>query len=66
MKRGCKNYLFGDYHWKSGIPIWNLDLMTRKKSSFFQNPADHKAVLTLSPTTIQSEITLKGNDYWLK
>jgi len=27
MKRGCENYLFEDYHWKSGIPIWIPDLV---------------------------------------
>jgi hypothetical protein len=28
LKEGCENYLFEDYHWKSGIPIWILALRT--------------------------------------
>jgi len=26
-KMNCENYLFEDYRWKSGIPIWILALM---------------------------------------
>jgi hypothetical protein len=32
QKWDCENYLFEDYHWKSGIPIWILDLRTTGRS----------------------------------
>jgi hypothetical protein len=36
----------------------------RKKSFFFSDPADHKAILTLSPTNVHSKAGLRVNDYW--
>jgi hypothetical protein len=39
---------------------------TRKYSSFFPDSADHKAILTLSPTNVHSEIGIKDNDFWWK
>jgi hypothetical protein len=34
FQEDCENYLSEDYHWKSGILIWNRDLMsTGKKCS---------------------------------
>jgi hypothetical protein len=27
-----------DYYWKSGIPIWNLDLMTSGRTNLFYLP----------------------------
>jgi hypothetical protein len=35
----------------------------RKKSSFFSDPANHKAILTLSPTNPYANLTFKVNDY---
>jgi hypothetical protein len=36
MKMDCENYLFEDYHWKSGIAIWNLDLMPSGTSHYLR------------------------------
>jgi hypothetical protein len=32
LKKGCENYLFEDYHLKSGILIWILTLKTTGRS----------------------------------
>jgi hypothetical protein len=38
----------------------------RKKSPFFQNPADHKANLTLSPTKSEDRFTSRVDDYYFE
>ena len=56
------DFQFERLHWKEELE--NKEF--RKKSSFFSNPADHKAILTLSPTSIRSKIAPRVNDYWEK
>jgi len=42
-----ENYLFEDYQWKSGIPVWNLILKTSGRS-----PQDEGPGLEISHTII--------------
>jgi hypothetical protein len=43
-----------------------LDNKYRKKFSFFSDPADHKAILTLPPTKSENYAFLEVNDCGLK
>ena len=64
-KWDCENYLFEDYRWKSGITTQILTLKsTRKESSLSKEKFVLLPNLSLSPTSLQSEMTLRIDDYW--
>jgi hypothetical protein len=57
---------FIDFHLKYSTLTRNLKPTTSKESSFFPDSADHKVILTLSPTYLRCEVIFNLDDYGKK